>query len=77
MIFTTCQTCNRPIAQRDRGRRRTFCSDACRRLADSQRKAARAAAKKPRTCDECGGTLIHPAIGRARKVCSVCRPPRG
>jgi hypothetical protein len=76
-MITQCPTCGAPLGQRARGRHRVYCSELCRRLADTARKAEHAMAKKPRTCDECGGTLIHPAIGRARKVCTACRPPRG
>jgi len=71
-----CQTCGMSLAQRDRGRHRKFCSDACRYAAVAARKASRDKPPKPSHCAICGGPIVQPKTGRPRTTCTTCSVPR-
>jgi len=46
MKHTTCRACDAPIASAPKGRRRRFCSDACRQRWYRQQRAKRRAAQR-------------------------------
>lgn len=71
-----CTTCGVLVTQAERGRQRLYCSDACRRAADSERKASRPKSEKPTICALCGGSIIQPATGRPRRTCTACHAPQ-
>jgi hypothetical protein len=78
--------CGQPISQPAKDRKRRYCSDACRRAADSRdRRVAR-----PAHCQICGASIVQAPTGRAvsraravprlenlRKMCRVYRGAAG
>ena len=62
----------RTLDQPERGRRRLYCHDNCRRAADIARKASRPRVEKPSRCAICGTLVEQPATGRPRKYCDGC-----
>jgi endogenous inhibitor of DNA gyrase (YacG/DUF329 family) len=71
-----CKHCDGPVVESYTGRRRLYCSDACRRAAYRERKRARLAelAAHPHRCWHCDAPVEEPHTGRWRKYCSdACR----
>ena len=74
--LSTCLACGAPIAQLAKGRRRCYCSEACRRAADVARKAERPATPKSSQCAICGGPIVQATTGRPRITCATCPAPQ-
>jgi hypothetical protein len=72
---STCP-CGKPLVQPERGRQRRYCSDTCRRAADTERKAERPRPAKTSQCGICGRAIEQPATGRPRTLCTACRAPQ-
>ena len=66
--------CGRLLIQPTTGRRRHYCSEECRRTADTQRKAERTKFRKASQCRICGGAIGQVPIGRpVQRVCHAAR----
>jgi len=70
-MIVHCQTCGALVFREHRGRPRRYCSELCRRIADSQRKAEHAPAK-PAACVQCGTPITQNHTGRPRQYCVPC-----
>ena len=67
-----CHTCGNLLALSEHGRPRHYCSDACRRAADTARKAGRPKPAKPVACIRCRTPIVQKPTGRPRKLCDDC-----
>jgi hypothetical protein len=73
-VFGLGYGCGAPLGQAHTGRKRRYCSDACRRAADDARWWSRPAPAKPQHCRYCGRPITQQATG-PRKTCAGCRTP--
>ena len=70
-MTVNCAECGALTFQEHLGRPRRYCSEACRRLADSRRRAERTPAK-PAACLLCSTPIVQKTTGRPRQYCAVC-----
>ncbi|HET8644672.1 MAG TPA: hypothetical protein VFO85_04235, partial [Vicinamibacteria bacterium] len=78
VIYRDCPTCGRRFGQPDDpGRKRRFCSDACKQAAYRQRKRAREQARRARDRARTHRPPPHAGTSRPGPYCQTCAGHRG
>lgn len=69
LLMVACEGCGAPIPIQSRGKKRRFCSAACRKRATMRRIRE---GRRSRSCDQCGSPIVGGSDPRSKRCGEAC-----